>query len=361
VLAVLELMLLPAFLPFDVAFSRWLDMQRSCRLDYVVFIVKDRSLLLLETLGVLTLVTLCYRGRWQDARHLLLVVVTGGFFCELLKTGLERPRPSVLPEVVAGNSFPSGHVTTALLVAGALGFVLLQGESSRWKKATGVGILSVLVSLTVGQRLYLGVHWLSDIVGSLLVVGAWLCLTLSRPHLFVFTRQSMGWFGFFLTLYGCVHWFPTLRLTLPSALTTSGEPVFAVSFGRNKAPEQFQGAWGNDSEEPAGPITWLTRGEASVDVFLPEQRPYTLKIAMRPLLQSKAFACFPLEIAVNQQRLGPLFLYRGWREYSLRIEPRWIKAGVNTIIFRVADEFPEYAPDQRTVAFRHIRVFAEEN
>jgi membrane-associated phospholipid phosphatase len=359
VLAVIELTFLPSFIPLDVAFSRWLDTQRSCGLDYAVFGVKDRPLLLLETIGVLTLVMLYRQGQWQEARHSLLVVAIGGFLCELLKTGLERPRPSVLPEVVAGNSFPSGHVTTALLVAGALGFLLFQGESSKWKKATGVGVLSVLVSLTVGQRLYLGVHWLTDIVGSLLVVGAWLCLTLPRPHLFALTRQSVGWFGFLLTIYFCVYWFPALRFALPSALTVSGEPVFVMSFGKNKTSEQFQGAWGDDAEEPAGPITWLTRGEASVDVFLPEQRAYILKIAMRPLLQSKAFACFPLEIAVNHQRLSPLFLYRGWREYSLPLDAQWIKLGVNTIAFRVTAEFPEYASDQHTVAFRHIRVFEE--
>ncbi|MGE0679859.1 MAG: phosphatase PAP2 family protein [Candidatus Binatia bacterium] len=306
---------------------------------------------------MLALIVLCYRGRWQEARHSLVVVVSGGFLCELLKTVLERPRPSVLPEVVAGNSFPSGHVTTALLVAGALGFLVFQGESSTWRKMATVGILSILVSLTVGQRLYLGVHWLTDIVGSLLVVGAWLFLTLPRPHLFTFTRPIMGWFGFLLTIYFFFYLFPTFRLTLPSALTVSGEPVFVVSFGKNKAPEQFQGAWGEDSEEPAGPITWLTRGGASVEVFLPEQRSSTLKIVMRPLLQSKAFACFPLEIAVNQRRLGPLLLYRGWREYSLPLDSQWIKSGVNTITFRVATKFPQYTSDQRTVAFRHIRAF----
>jgi hypothetical protein len=120
----------------------------------------------------------------------------------------------------------------------------------------------------------------------------------------------------------------------------------------------LRGAWGNDTQEPAGPITWLARNEASVEISLPEQRAYTLKIAMRPLLQSKAFACFPLEIAVNQQSLGSLLLYRGWREYAFPLDPQWIKTGVNTITFRAAAEFPEYASDQRTVAFRHIRVFA---
>lgn len=354
-------MLLPLLIPFDEAFARWLDRQRSCGLDYAVFVIKDRPLLLLATLGVLMLVVLCRQGRWQEARHALAAVVSGGFLCELLKTAMERPRPSVLPEVVVGNSFPSGHVTTAALVAGTLAFLWLQGEGSQWRKTTSIGVLSLLVSLTIGQRLYLGVHWLTDIMGSLLIVGAWLSWTLPRPHLFALTRQLVGVVGLLLAVYFCVYWFPPLRFVLPSALAVSQDPVSVASFGKNKASEHFHGAWGDDAEEPAGPITWLTRGEASVEVFLPEPRASLLKLAMRPLLESKAFACFPLEIAVNQQHLGSLLLYRGWREYTLLLEAQWIKAGVNTITFRVADKFPEYASDQRTVAFRHIRVFQEKN
>jgi hypothetical protein len=134
-----------------------------------------------------------------------------------------------------------------------------------------------------------------------------------------------------------------------------------VSFGAGRSPEALQGAWGEDTKEPVGPITWLARDQASVAVSLPEQRVYILKIAMRPFLQSKAFACFPVEISVNQQGQGSLFLYRGWREYSLSLDSQWLRPGVNTITFRAAAEFPKHTSDQRTVAFRYIRVFAEKN
>ena len=112
-------------------------MQRSCWSDYMVFFVRDRALTVLILLGGLSLLLLCRSGRWAEARHLLIVVLVGGLLCELLKTGLERPRPSVLSEVAAGNSFPSGHVTTALLVAGALGRLIVarrkfQMEESDW-------------------------------------------------------------------------------------------------------------------------------------------------------------------------------------------------------------------------------------
>ena len=352
---IVELALLPSLARFDAGFARWLDAHRSCRLDYVMFVVKDRPLFLLEVVGGFTLILLCCWGRWREAWHLLLVVLGGGFLCELLKTGLERPRPSVLSEVVAGNSFPSGHVTTALLIAGALGRLLLQEKIAWWQRVVGVGALSVLVGLTTWQRLYLGVHWLTDIVGSMFVVGAWLCFVLPYPHVFVPLRRLLALSACLLASYVFFYRFPELRLVLPSALSVVDEPVVTVAFGEHGARSMLSGEWGEDFVEP--PSTWMTRGDASVDVILPEHRTYVLMFAARPWLQSKAFACFPLEVSVNQQRAGVLFLYRGWREYTLVLDARWVKPGVNTLTFHVGAEFPEYQEGQRTVAFQYIRVF----
>lgn len=289
----------------------------------------------------------------------MLVVLVGGFLCELLKAGFERPRPSVLPSLIVGNSFPSGHVTTALLVAGTLGFLLVRGNWSAWAKTLGLSALMAVVSVTMWQRLYLGRHWLSDVVGSLLFVGSWLFCVLPRPQLLSLSRRSMAVAVCLFVGYGGVYLFPGLRIALPSALTAVGTPVFTVSFGEEESHGVLRGAWGERAEEPAGPITWMTRGEASVEMWLPEQQAYLLKIAIRPMLQSKAFACFPLEVRVNQQYVETLFLYRGWREYTLRLDPRWLLPGANTISFRLGVTFPESPSEQRTVAFRYLHLLRE--
>ena len=356
-LAVIELASLSLLAPLDAAFTRWLESWRSCQLDHIFFIIKDRPLTILLAAGGLTVMLLYVRRQWAEARHALIVVLAGSFFCELLKTGFERPRPSVLPSLNVGNSFPSGHVTTALLVAGALGFLLVRGNWARWVKASGVGLLGIVVGMTAWQRLYLGHHWLSDIIGSLLLVSAWLCWALPRPRLLAVSRRSIVITACLLISYGGLYFFPTLRLTLSSPLSVVGEPVFAVSFGEDKARGALRGAWGDEFQDP--PSLWIYQEEASVEARLPEPGAYLLKIAVRPLLQSKAFACFPLEILVNQQRVGALLLYRGWREYSFQIDPAWTKAGVNTITFQPGVAFPDNTQDRRTVAFRHLRVFGE--
>jgi membrane-associated phospholipid phosphatase len=355
--AAIELACLSWLAPVDVAFIQWLESWRSCRSDYFFFVVKDRPLMCLLIAGGGIVALLFTRHRRAEARRLLLVVLIGSFFCELLKTMLERPRPSVLPSLSVGNSFPSGHVTTAVLVAGTLGFLLARSHCPRWVKWSGVSMLSLLVGITVGQRLYSGHHWLSDIVGSVLLASAWLCFALPRQQLLLVSRRSVAGFAGLLVVYGGFYFFPTVRLALPSALSILGQPVFAIAFGEEKDRGALRGEWGDEFQDP--PSLWIYQEEASVEAPLPQAGKYLLKIAVRPLLQSKAFACFPLEITVNQQRVGALLLYRGWREYSLHIDPAWTRAGVNTITFRPGVAFPDNAQDRRTVAFRHLRVFGE--
>jgi hypothetical protein len=265
----------------------------------------------------------------------------------------------VLPFFITGNSFPSGHTTTALLIAGTIGFLLWCGAGKLWVKIGVLAVLMVAVGLTAGQRLYWGHHWLSDVIGSIMLVSAWLCFLLPRPDLSSFSPRFFCILIFLFIGYGCFYFVPALRITLPSALTVDDDAVVIVSFGPDEANKTLRGAWGDPIQEP--PSRWMKREEASVEVLLPERRRYLLKIAVRPMLRSKAFACFPLEVAVNQQRLDSLLLYRGWREYTFTLEPRWITSGRNILSFRVGSMFPVDGVDQHTVAFRQLRLFAEKN
>ncbi len=359
-LTVAELGLLASLAPLDAAVAQWIEAHRSCELDYAAFLIKDRPLELLFLLGGLTLAALSLRSRWKEARHLLLTVLVGSFFCELLKTALERARPSVLPQLIVGNSFPSGHVTTALFIAGALGFLLWRSRQSHTLKVGGTVILGLLAAATTWQRLYLGHHWCTDIIGSVLLVGAWLCFALSRPQLFSLARRSVMMSGCLLASYACFYFFPALRFPLLSAHTGVGEPVVALSFGEDGSRQLARGSWGDHTREPAGPVTWLNQEEASVEVLLPQPQNYLLKIAIRPMVQSKAFACFPLEIAVNHRHTNRLLLYRGWREYAVHLDAKWLVPGQNLITFHADPRLADQASEQRTVAFHYLRLFAEQ-
>ncbi|MEV5986288.1 phosphatase PAP2 family protein [Streptomyces sp. NPDC052051] len=95
-----------------------------------------------------------------------------------LMTWADRQRP---PRVdwqthASGWSFPSGHSTTAALTAGVLVIaLLLRAPRGRTPLVVAVGCWGALVGLT---RVYLGVHWLTDVVGGWLLSAGWLGLCL---------------------------------------------------------------------------------------------------------------------------------------------------------------------------------------
>ena len=91
-----------------------------------------------------------------------------------LKALIDRPRPSLAPLVHAsGAAFPSGHALTAFLVFGLLPLVLLPVGPAR----NVAWLDSALIVLAIGfSQIYLGEHWLTDVVGSYML-GAVFVLT----------------------------------------------------------------------------------------------------------------------------------------------------------------------------------------
>src|SRR5262249_19680402 len=103
-LALIEISFLSSFLPLDAACANWIEAHRSCVLDYYNALLSNWPLIALVILSVFALVWLCIRRQWAEARHGALTILIGMFLSELLKTGFERARPSVLPPLLAGNS-----------------------------------------------------------------------------------------------------------------------------------------------------------------------------------------------------------------------------------------------------------------
>ncbi|GAA5037454.1 phosphatase PAP2 family protein [Streptomyces siamensis] len=87
-----------------------------------------------------------------------------------------RPRPAAADWAThaSGWSFPSGHTTTSAVAAGLLALaVLARAPRGRLPIALAIGCWAVLVGLS---RVYLGVHWFSDVLGGWLFATCWLGL-----------------------------------------------------------------------------------------------------------------------------------------------------------------------------------------
>jgi undecaprenyl-diphosphatase len=132
-------------------------------------------------LTIITLATWAYllMTRRQGAALLLLAAVVGGMLISTgLKMGFERPRPDLVPHAarVYTASFPSGHAMLSAITYLTLGALLARVEKSRRASAFIMG-LAILMTLLVGvSRVYLGVHWPSDVLAGWSVGAAWAAL-----------------------------------------------------------------------------------------------------------------------------------------------------------------------------------------
>jgi membrane-associated phospholipid phosphatase len=123
-------------------------------------------------------------------RHLrwlavLLVTVPGGtLFNRLLKAAVRRGRPYLDDPVVTvtGYSFPSGHTLAATVLYGVVAAYLC-AHTRDWRlRALTLVSASLLVAAVGASRVYLGAHYVSDVLGSLAEGLAWLSLSLTAAH-----------------------------------------------------------------------------------------------------------------------------------------------------------------------------------
>ena len=143
-----------------------------------------RDVTALGSLAVLVFLTLAVAVYFALDRRprmglFVLVAVAGGTAVTFaLKVLYNRPRPSLLPpEALPGDpSFPSGHAAAAAVVYLTLGLLLARAVPKRRLKVYVVA-LAVALTLAVGvSRVYLGVHWPTDVLAGWALGGVWALL-----------------------------------------------------------------------------------------------------------------------------------------------------------------------------------------
>ncbi len=119
-----------------------------------------------------------FAGRPRLAVLGLAAVVVGMAAMNLLKQGYDRPRPALVEHGVLTHnaSFPSGHSMMAAVVYLTLGILLARTQPKNRVRVFIVTI-SVIITILVGvSRVYLGVHWPTDVLAGWTLGGAWAVL-----------------------------------------------------------------------------------------------------------------------------------------------------------------------------------------
>ena len=118
-------------------------------------------------------------GRYGPALFVFLSIVSGTALSQLLKMLYDRPRPDIVDHLVQTHtaSFPSGHATMSALVYLTLATLIVRLVDSLAARVYVICV-AVLLTIMVGfSRVYLGVHWPSDVAAGWALGAAWASLT----------------------------------------------------------------------------------------------------------------------------------------------------------------------------------------
>lgn len=167
---------LTAWHDWDVALAAELSALRHPLLEVAFAIMTtlgNRAALL--TFLTPILVWLAWRRQWSAVAHGLLVIALALLLPEWLKALFAVPRPDLVALPPRSFAFPSGHATSAILVWGYLAILLKRGLPPGHIAIPVTLALALILPIAL-SRLYLGLHWSSDVLGGLLLGGSLLAL-----------------------------------------------------------------------------------------------------------------------------------------------------------------------------------------
>lgn len=133
---------------------------------------------------IITLVTvivtsyLVAAGRWRLGALTAVSITLGSIVEKLLKALFDRARPDIVPHLVDVHSlsFPSGHAMLSAMTYLTIGVLLAQAQT-RWRLRSFIFATSIILTLLIGMsRVYLGVHWPTDVLAGWTAGALWALL-----------------------------------------------------------------------------------------------------------------------------------------------------------------------------------------
>jgi membrane-associated phospholipid phosphatase len=170
----------PAVTAIDGTVATWLHVRATPQVTDVMAAISllgaPTTLTILAVAGSLLLL---YRRRYAEAVLLSTVVLAGNFLNFCLKHLIQRGRPVFDDPLFSlpTYSFPSGHAMASTVFYGLLAIYVSVSARQRYAAPVAIGAAVLMVALVSFSRVYLGLHYLSDVLGGLSEGIAWLALS----------------------------------------------------------------------------------------------------------------------------------------------------------------------------------------
>lgn len=166
----------------DRPINQWIVNVRTPLLNKLMFFVTltgNGQMIVWGSLLVTILLIIAKKRRYLMA--MLLSNISALMFIEVVKNLIGRMRPPVENAIIIENgfAFPSGHSYFAVAFYGLMTYFWVRHFHQKWAKI-GIFVLgSGLILLLAVSRIYLGVHWTTDVVAGLAVATAWLAVMIA--------------------------------------------------------------------------------------------------------------------------------------------------------------------------------------
>jgi undecaprenyl-diphosphatase len=180
---------------FDVAVLRYIETHHSPLLDKLMLEITFLGTGLIVLMLVFVSGMFLWLTKHKHSALLLMVATIGGILLNnLLKMGFDRPRPQVFEwgEHTLSSSFPSGHAMSAATVYMTVAYLAARLQRRRISRALTLIAAAVVIVLIAVSRLYLGVHYPTDVAAGVLLGIAWaaLCMAMLESTLLYGRRRS---------------------------------------------------------------------------------------------------------------------------------------------------------------------------
>jgi undecaprenyl-diphosphatase len=180
---------------FDIAVLEWMHQHHSPFLTQMAteltYLGTGTVVMMIVAVAALFL----WHTQHKHSARLLLAAVAGNIILNgILKLFFHRDRPTVFEwqTTAVSSSFPSGHAMSATVCYGTVAYLVIRLQKHHWSRVLTGTAAVILILLICATRLYLGVHYPSDVIAGMLVGLAWaaFCMATLEASLVIARRRA---------------------------------------------------------------------------------------------------------------------------------------------------------------------------